>query len=110
MAKPMIQQYDIYYCNFDPQVGAEVSKTRPCIIVSPNDINMLQTVIVVPITNTQKDNYPMRFHVSYEKASGYAMVEQIKAIDKSRLNTKVCSLNNDDIQKLKDIIQEMLID
>ena len=106
----MVKQYEIYFVNLDPTVGAEVKKTRPCVIISPDELNkFLNTVIIAPITSTIR-NYPTRLDLILQKRNGQIMLDQIRAIDKSRLHSKITSLDTTNVSKLKSIIQEMLVD
>lgn len=85
-----MKRYDVFLVNLDPTVGVEMKKTRPCIIVSPDEMNkVLQTVTVVPITSTPPRTLPSRIKIKAKTTSGlkdesYAVLDQIKTIDKSR--------------------------
>lgn len=81
----MVKQYQIYFVNLDPTIGAEVKKVRPCVVVSPDEINsFLKTIIVAPITSTLK-SYPTRIDILLQGRRGQIMIDQIRTIDKSRL-------------------------
>lgn len=102
-------QYDIYLVNLDPTLGSEIKKTRPCVVISPDEMNdYLRTVQIAPMTSTIK-NYPWRVQVLHKKKKGAIALDQIRAIDKQRLIKKTGSLKTDTIQKIKNIILEMLI-
>lgn len=106
----MVNQYQIYFANLDPSIGAEVKKTRPCVIVSPDEVNaFLKTVIIAPITSSIKA-YPTRINISLKGKNGQKMIDHIRSIDKSRLLNRVGELNKEQIKKVKLIIKEMLVD
>lgn len=104
-----LQQYDIILVNLDPTVGSEIKKTRPCAIISPDDINrQLNTVIIAPITSTSK-SYPTRIHTKSLSIPGWIVLDQIRTIDQSRILKKMGLLTTEEIQKCKAIIEEMLV-
>lgn len=85
----VVERFQIYLVALDPTQGSEIRKTRPCIVVSPDPINRnLGTVIVAPMTTTTR-NYPSRVAVSFKGKTGEVALDQIRAIDKSRLLKKV---------------------
>lgn len=105
-----MKQYEILFVNLDPTVGAEVKKTRPAVVVSPDEMNRyLRTVIIAPITSSIK-NYPSRVGIELQNRPGQIMLDQIRAIDKTRLTRKVGKLNSAQAEEVKRIIREMLVD
>jgi mRNA interferase MazF len=79
------ERFDVYLVSLDPTVGSEIKKTRPCLIVSPNELNRhLATVIVAPMT-TKGRTYPTRVPCVFEGKSGEIVLDQLRAIDRSRL-------------------------
>ena len=103
-----IAQYTVYWINLDPVVGSEVSKTRPCVIISPDEMNKyLKTIIIAPLTHTQKP-YPSRIPCNVSGESGMIMLDQIKTVDKKRLIKHIGKLKVKEIEKIKEIISEML--
>ncbi len=106
----MVKQYQIYFVNLDPTIGAEVKKIRPCVVVSPDEINSyLKTIIVAPITSTLK-SYPTRIDILIQGRNGQVMIDQIRTIDKSRLLNQIALLNEKEIKKIKFVIKQMLVD
>lgn len=106
----MVNQYEIYFVNLDPTIGAEVKKPRPCVIISPDELNhSLRTVIIAPITSTIR-NYPSRINIQLQNREGQIMLDQIRAIDKSRLANKLTSLADHKVAEVKKVIREMLVD
>src|SRR3977135_1604785 len=88
-----MKRFEIWLIQFDPSKGAEIKKTRPAVIISPDTINIhLQTVIVAPLTSTVK-GYPSRIATSFDNKGGEIMLDQIRAVDKGRLKKKVGELD-----------------
>jgi len=80
-----INRFDILLVSFDPSQGHEIKKTRPCVIVSPNEMNKyIKTLIVAPMTSKIR-NYPTRIPVVFESKEGTIALDQIRTIDKSRI-------------------------
>jgi mRNA interferase MazF len=105
-----IKQYDIAIVNLDPTVGSEIKKTRPCVIVSPNEMNKhLKTVIIAPMTS-QSHNYPTRVQVKHNDKKGWIVIDQIRTIDKQRITKIVDNLTLSEIKKIKEIIKETFVD
>ena len=106
----VIRQYEVYLVNLDPTVGFEIKKSRPCIIISPNEMNkFISTVIIAPMT-TKSKSYPTRVDLNFQGKKGYIVLDQIRTVDKSRLIKKLGATDLKTIQKIKKIILEMLVD
>lgn len=105
-----VKQYQIVLVNLDPTLGTEIKKTRPCVIVSPNEINdNLQTVVIAPMTSTGK-RYPTRVKVNHNSQVGWIAIDQIRTIDKIRIIKKFGSLTAKEIQECKRVIRETFVD
>lgn len=105
-----IGQYAIVLVNLDPTVGSEIRKTRPCVIISPNEMNRyLKTVIIAPMT-TNLRKYPPRFPVTHNKTKGMVVLDQIRTVDKKRIHKVFDTLSNIEIKNCKKIIKEILVD
>jgi mRNA interferase MazF len=105
-----IKQYDIYWVNLDPTIGSEIQKNRPGIVITPDKMNNnIDTIIVAPLT-TKSHNYPTRLKTNVAGKECWAVLDQIRAIDKSRLIGKIGELDKKDILQLKNIINEMLVE
>jgi len=104
------RQYEIYWISSDPTLGSEMAKNRPCVVVSPNEMNQfLRTLIIVPITSTIK-NYPWRIDCMVSDRKGSIAIDQIKVVDRVRIGSKIGNLATVEITLLKDVLQKMLID
>ena len=81
----MVARFDVYLVNLDPTVGSEIRKTRPCVIISPDEMNAhIRTVIVAPMT-TKGRPYPTRVECRFEGKDGQVVLDQIRTVDKVRL-------------------------
>jgi mRNA interferase MazF len=88
----VIQRFEIWWVNLDPTVGSEVKKIRPCLIVSPNEVNQyLNTVTVIPLTSTIK-LYPTRLNCIIQGKQSQLVIDQARSIDKIRLKSKMLDL------------------
>jgi mRNA interferase MazF len=105
-----INQYSVYLVNLDPTVGHEIQKTRPCLVISPDEMNYyISTVIIAPMT-TQSREYPTRVSLKFQCKSAHIVLDQIRTIDKKRITKKVGEIGPEIIRKVKLLIQEMLVD
>ncbi len=98
---------EVWLVNLEPTIGSEIKKTRPCVIVSPNETNrLLKTVIIAPLTSTIK-NYPTRVSIFFQSRQGSIALDQIRAVDKHRLIRKLGTLSREDLQMVLDILVQM---
>ena len=105
-----ISRFDIFLVTLDPTAGAEIKKTRPCVIISPDEINHnLRTVVVAPMT-TKGQNYPTRVSIKFRQKEGLVVLDQIRTVDKSRLVKKLGSLKEPEAKRVLSILQEMFAD
>ena len=106
----VIKQYDVFLVDLDPTKGHEIQKTRPCLVISPDEMNAnIGTVIIAPMT-TKSKTYPSRIEISFDKKQGWIVLDQIRTIDKSKLLKKLGTILKEEITKVKNVLQEMLID
>ena len=104
-----LEQYAIILVNLDPTIGSEIKKTRPCVIISPNEMNKhLNTVIIAPMTTNQK-KYPTRALVKHNKKLGMIAIDQIRTIDKKRIIKVFSKISKLEIKKCKNIIKETFV-
>jgi len=90
----VVHRFDVYLINLDPAVGSEIQKTRPCLTISPDEMNRyIRTVIVAPLTTAGKD-YPTRVSCKFKKKKGQIVLDQIRTIDKARLIKKLGSIDS----------------
>jgi len=105
-----IKQYKIVLVNLDPTIGSEIRKTRPCVVISPIEMNKyLRTVVIAPMTSQSK-KYPTRVPVNHNNQNGWIILDQIKTIDKQRIIRVLDSLNEKEIKKVKEIMKETYVD
>lgn len=105
-----LNQYTIVLVNLDPTVGSEIKKTRPCTIISPNEMNkFLNTIVVAPMTTNLK-KYPTRISVEHNGKKGMIAIDQIRTVDKKRIIKIFDKLTKSEIKKCKEIIKETFVD
>lgn len=105
-----LNQYDIILVNLDPTIGSVIKKTRPCLILSPNEMNKhLHTVIVAPMTTTSKP-YPTRVALIHDGKQGAAAIDQIRTIDKRRIIRVLGRITTNEVKRCKAIIKETFVD
>jgi len=105
-----INQYEIVLVNLDPTVGSEIKKTRPCVIISPNEMNKyLNTVVIAPMTSQSK-KYPTRVPVKHNSKKGWIVLDQIRTIDKQRIIKTLDKLTEKEVEEVKLKLQETYID
>lgn len=102
-----LEQFTIYWCDLEPTFGHQMKKTRPCVIVSPNEMNgVLGTVVIVPLTTTVR-KFPFYVPVLYNDHKGAIACDQIKTIDKRRIGKKYAPLTKKDTATLSDTLCTM---
>ena len=105
-----MNQYDVVIVNLDPTVGSEIKKTRPCVIISPDEMNKyLQTIVIAPMTTTSR-KYPTRVKVKHENQTGWVVIDQIRTIDKLRVIKISGKLLESEIKEVKSVIKETYVD
>ena len=106
----VITQYCIVLVELDRSKGAEISNTRPCVVVSPNEMNhYLRTVVVAPMTRSVRP-YPTRIRVRHNQETGWIVADQITTIDRQKIKQYLGKLTNPEIRKLKSVIRETYVD
>lgn len=105
-----LSQYSIVLVNLDPTIGSEIQKTRPCVIVSPNEMNKyLNTIVLAPMTTSLK-KYPTRVSVNHNGKKGMIAIDQIRTVDKTRIIKIFENLTNAEIKKCKEVMKETFVD
>ncbi len=106
----VVQQYEVFLINLDPTIGHEIKKTRPCLVISPDEMYAhISTVILAPMTTVSR-KYPTRVMTTFNKKTGYIVLDQIRTVDKARLVKKVGRISMDAVANVKSVIREMLVD
>lgn len=105
-----LSQYAIVLVNLDPTIGSEIKKTRPCVIISPDEMNKyLQTIVIAPMTSSSK-TYPTRVEVKHNKTKGWIVLDQIRTVDRQRITKIFGKLSEKEISKLKSVIFETFVE
>lgn len=103
----MVTRFEVYLVNLDPTIGSEIRKARPCVVISPDEMNRyLATVIVAPMTTKGKD-YPSRVQCSFKGKNGQVVLDQIRTVDKTRLVQKVGKVDKRTQQGILSVLSEM---
>ncbi|PKP37824.1 MAG: growth inhibitor PemK [Bacteroidetes bacterium HGW-Bacteroidetes-15] len=104
-----LKQYQIVLVNLDPSIGCEIKKIRPCVIISPDEMNKyLNTIIVAPMT-TKSKKYPTRIEVKHDAKIGWIVLDQIRTIDKQRIVKILGRLSQPESKEVKSIIKETFV-
>ena len=102
-----INRFDVFLVALDPVIGAEVQKTRPCVIVSPDEMNQsIRTVIIAPMTSKGR-NYPTRVNCTFQGIAGQIVIDQIRTVDKTRLVKKLGRLSISTAGRVLDVLTDM---
>jgi len=105
-----LKQYDIILVNLNPTIGSEIKKTRPCIIISPNEMNKyLRTIVIAPMTTSSK-NYPTRMEIKHNGKIGWIVIDQIRTVDKQRIIKVLGRMTKPEIKEVKLVIKETFVD
>jgi len=105
-----IKQYQIILVNLEPAIGSEINKTRPCVVISPDEMNNhLRTVVIAPMTTSSK-NYPSRVEINHENKTGWIVLDQIRTIDKHRIIKDLGKLARREIKEVKAVLKETFVD
>lgn len=104
-----MKQYEIVLVNLDPTLGVEMKKTRPCVIISPDEMNKhLRTVVIAPMT-TKSRKYPTRIEVKHDNQIGWVVIDQIRTINKKRIIKSLGRLSRPEIKEVKAVIDETFV-
>jgi mRNA interferase MazF len=105
----LVRRGDVFLVNLDPTRGGEIQKTRPCVVVSPDELNAhLRTFIVAPLT-TGTYSYPFRVPCRFKGRAGYIVLDQIRTIDRERLVRRLGKLSPSALEQALTILQEMFV-
>ena len=96
--------------NLDPTIGSEIKKTRPCVVISPNEMNKyLRTVVIAPMTSRSK-KYPTRVKIKQNNKPGWIVLDKIRTIDRQRIIKILGELQANEIQATKSVLKETYVD
>jgi mRNA interferase MazF len=105
-----LRQYQIVLVNLNPTIGNEIKKTRPCVVISPNEMNrFLQTIVLAPMTSSSK-MYPTRIEVNHDNKKGWIVIDQIRTVDRKRIFKILGDLTEKEITNVKYVIKETFVD
>ena len=102
-----VKRFDVYLVQLDPVRGSEMRKTRPCLIISPDEMNIyLNTIIIAPMTSVTR-NYPTRVNCIFQKVRGQVALDQVRAADKSRLSRRLGMIDEATATKVCNVLTVM---
>jgi len=105
-----LNQYDIVLVNLNPTIGSKIQKTRPCVIISPNEMNRpLRTIVIAPMTTSSK-SYPSRIEIKHNEKIGWIVIDQIRTVNKQRIIKVLGRMTKPEIKEVKLIIKETFVD
>jgi len=102
----MVKRFDVWLVDLNPTKGREINKTRPCVVISPNEMSALSTVLMAPMT-TKGLEFPCRIKCRFKGKSGLILLDQIRAVDKSRLVKKLGTISAKTQVEFCSCLQEM---
>jgi mRNA interferase MazF len=103
----VVKRFDVYLINLDPTIGSEIQKTRPCLVISPDEMNrFIRTVIVAPMT-TKGTSYPTRVACKFQGKHGQIVLDQIRTIDKTRLVRRLGKIDKQIQREVLSVLGEM---
>lgn len=103
----VVRRFDVYLVNLDPTIGSEIKKTRPCLVISPDEMNRwIRTIIIAPMT-TKGRPYPTRVFCQFQGKEGQVVLDQIRTVDRSRLIRKLGRLSDSEQDEVLSTLAEM---
>ena len=102
-----VKRFEVYLVNLDPTVGHEIKKSRPCLVISPDEMNRyISTVIVAPMT-TKGRNYPTRVQCTFKGKEGHVVLDQIRTVDKARLAKRLGKIDSQTQTEIFSVLAEL---
>jgi mRNA interferase MazF len=102
-----VKRFEVYLVNLDPTVGHEIKKSRPCLVISPDELNRyISTVIVAPMT-TKRRNYPTRVPCKFQGKEGQVVIDQIRTVDKTRLMKRLGKMDSETQADVFSVLSEL---
>ena len=103
----VVKRFQVWLINLDPTVGQEIKKVRPCVVISPDELNKyLGTIIAVPMTSSNRP-YPTRINCTFKRKKGQIALDQIRTLDKERLIQNLGSLEKETSRKVCNSLKEL---
>ena len=103
----VVKRFAVFLVNLDPTIDAEIQKTRPCLVISPNEMNeYIQTVIIAPMTTTSRP-YPSRVACQFDAKEAFIILDQIRTVDKRRLVKRLGEIDSATQQQVLDVLAEL---
>lgn len=103
----VVERFDVFLVRLNPTIGREIQKTRPCVVISPNEMNRsVCTIIVAPMTSKGRD-YPSRVICTFEDKVGQIILDQIRCVDKTRLIKKLGKITQQEQEIVLRVLAEM---
>jgi mRNA interferase MazF len=103
----VVKRFDVYLINLEPTIGSEIQKTRPCLVISPDEMNrFIKTVIVAPMT-TKGTSYPTRVSCKFQGKQGQVVLDQIRTVDKTRLVRRLGKIDKQTQAEALSVLSEM---
>jgi len=103
----VVNRFDVYLVNLDPTIGTEIQQTRPCVAISPDEMNRaLGTVIVAPMT-TKGRPLPSRVAVTFQRKSGLIVLDQLRTVDRGRLVRRLGAVGTPALERVLEVLTEM---
>jgi mRNA interferase MazF len=102
----VIKRFDVYLINLDPTIGREIQKTRPCLIISPDEMNHIGTVIIAPMT-TKGPDYPTRVPCRFQNKDGKIVLDQLRTVDNARLVKSLGRIDTKTGREVLDVLARM---
>jgi mRNA interferase MazF len=103
----VVKRFDVYLINLDPTVGSEIQKTRPCLVISPDEMNrFIRTIIIAPMT-TKGTSYPTRVTCKFQGKQGQVVLDQIRTVDKTRLVRRLGKVDKQTQSEVLSVLSEM---
>jgi len=107
VSQSAVRRFDVFLISLDPTKGSEIKKTRPCLVISPDEMNRhIKTVIIAPMTSTLK-SYPTRVTTTFQGKQGQIVLDQIRTVDKKRLTKKLGTISDVAQAKVLNTLQSM---
>ena len=106
----VIRQYEVYFITLDPTIGHEIKKVRPCVIISPDEMNKNISTVIIALMTTQSHFYPTRIPLKFTGKDAWIVLDQLRTVDRKRLIQKLGKIEQVIVNQVKSIIKEMLVD